>query len=312
MDGDHKKGHAISMDIKRLIHWAKLFFTPFALVCLGYVGWQSRGIFTALLIDAQKERLILSILLWTLLHFFAPVFTLIIFKSSASSLNYKKIVLIHTLRLPAKYLPGGIWHTAAKAADYYQQGLSKRHIGFYLLLENIAAAAVTLALGGLIVMQLPENGQPWFVKSLILTITGTASAAILLLPWLFRRFILTPELIFSKSAYFFSIVCLIVYWLLVATSFVSFLSAFNELGLSVSYILAGGIYIFSWGVGFIALFAPQGIGVSEFISGQLLNADISKSSFIALLASFRLIIFIGDFLAWLIAVIISEFSSRRQ
>jgi len=300
------------MGIKRLIHWAKLFFTPLALLFLGYFGWQSREIFTALLIDAQPDRLILSALLWMSLHFFAPVFTLIIFKSSALSLNYKKIVLIHALRLPAKYLPGGIWHSAARASDYHQQGLSTRYIGSYLLLENMVAAAVTLALGGLIVLQLPENGQPWFVQPLILTISSLASAAVILLPWLFDRFIFPSQHALPKPAYFSSIICLIAYWLLAATAFVSFLSAFKGLGLSVSYIEAGGIYIFSWGIGFITLFAPQGIGVAEFISGQLLNADISKSSFIALLASFRLIIFIGDFLAWFIAVIISKFSNRHQ
>ncbi len=299
------------MAIKRFIHWAKWFFTPLALLCLGYFGWQSREIFTALLIDAQLDRLILSALLWMSLHFFAPVFTLIIFKSSALSLNYKKIVLIHALRLPAKYLPGGIWHSAARASDYHQQGLSTRFIGSYLLLENMVAASVTLALGGFIVLQLPENGQPWFVKSLVLTISSTSCVAILVLPWLFERFIFPSQHVLPKPAYFFSIICLIAYWLLAATAFVAFLSAFKGLGLSVSYIQAEGIYIFSWGIGFITLFAPQGIGVAEFVSGQLLNTDINKSSFIALLASFRLIVFIGDLLAWLIALIISEFSSRH-
>ncbi len=297
------------MRIKRFIHWGKLLFTPLALIGLGYFGWQSRKIFAALLIDAQPDKLILSVLLWMSLHFFAPIFTMIIFKSIDFSMTYKEIVLIHTLRIPAKYLPGGIWHTAAKAADYHQQGLSTRSIGAYLLLENLAAAGVTLALCGMIVMQLPENGQPWFVKTLVLTISTISICVVLLLPWFFRRLIFLSQLAIPKRAYFFSIICLVIYWLLAATAFVSFLSAFKGLGLSVSYIQAGGIYIFSWGIGFITLFAPQGLGVAEFISGQLLDADISTSSFIALLATFRLIICIGDLLAWLIAVSISKLNS---
>lgn len=300
------------MNIKRLIDWAKLLFTPFALLCLSYYGWQSKEILTSLLVDAQLDRLILSTILWISLHYFGPLFTFIIFKSSHLSLNYKKIVLIHTLRLPAKYLPGGIWHSVARATDYRNIGFSTRYIGTYLLLENMVTAFVTLALGGFIVSQLPENGQAWFIKPLILTISSIASTAIILLPWLFGRYIFPSPKALPKPTYFFSIICLIVYWLLAATAFVSFLSAFKSLGLSVSNIQTGGIYIFSWGVGFISLFAPQGIGVAEFISSQLLNADISKSSFVALLASFRLIVFTGDILAWLIAVIISEFSSRRQ
>lgn len=300
------------MNIKRLAYWAKLFFTPFALLCLGYYGWQSREILTSLLVDAQPDRLILSTVLWMSLHYSGPLFTFIIFKSRHFSLNYKKIVLIHALRLPAKYLPGGIWHSVARAADYRNLGLSTRYIGSYLLLENMVAAFVTLALGGFIVSQLPENGQSWCIKLLILATSGIASAAVILLPWIFERFIFPTHPALPKPAYFFSIICLIAYWLLAATAFVSFLSAFKGLGLSVSYIQAGGIYIFSWGVGFISIFAPQGIGVAEFISGQLLNADISKSSFVALLASFRLIVFTGDILAWLIAVIISEFSSSHQ
>jgi hypothetical protein len=111
--------------------------------------------------------------------------------------------------------------------------------------------------------------------------------------------------------YYFSIICIIIYWIIAAIAFVCFLTAFKGLGLSVSYIQAGGIYIFSWAVGFIALFAPQGIGVSEFISGQLLATDMSTKTLTALLALFRFIVFIGDILTWFLANIISNLKHLR-
>jgi len=104
----------------------------------------------------------------------------------------------------------------------------------------------------------------------------------------------------SKKYYYIGILYLFIYWIIVASSFVCFLKSFPNNVLSVSPITSGGIYIFSWGIGFISLFSPQGIGISEYISGQLIESSLDKHTFIALLASFRIIIFIADASTWLL------------
>jgi hypothetical protein len=294
----------IPKNLKNIIRLGKFLFTPVAFSFLGYFAWQSRETLITLLVDAKLNWLVFSTILWILLHFISPLFTSIVFKSYAISLAYKDIFFIHTNRLPTKYLPGGIWHTVARANDYYKKGISIHHLSSYLLFENVIVSAVTLTLGGSIVLRLLKSNTIWFYGvSLVITIS---IFIIILLPWIIKRFFLNPQQSFMISTYTYSILCLFFYWIVAAIAFVSFLHSFSGIELLVSDIEAGGIYIFSWGIGFITIFAPQGIGVSEFISGKLLTSDISAKTFIPLLFSFRFVVLIGDLLAWLISLLLGN------
>ncbi len=289
----HLKPHLNTL--KPIIHWAKLLFTPVAITFLSYYFWQSRA---ELIITFQQAKIIwltFSITLWILLHFISPLFTIIVFNGCSLSLSYTKAFWIHSKRLPAKYLPGGIWHTVARAADYHQHGIEPRYVGSYLLIENLAVAAITLALGGSIVINLVKESH-WFLLVVALIIGGLS--IILLLPELVNRYLLPIHATLRKPPYYSGVCCILFYWVIAASSFVCFLQAFPAINLAVSHLISGGVYIFSWGIGFITLFAPQGIGVSELISEKLLEANTSSSHFISLLVSFRFIVFIADLLTY--------------
>ncbi len=64
-----------------------------------------------------------------------------------------------------------------------------------------------------------------------------------------------------------------------------------------------GTYLFSWGAGFVAFFAPQGIGVFEFVSGKLLEGQLDLGHAVALMASFRVIVLAGDLFAWAVVLV---------
>ena len=66
-----------------------------------------------------------------------------------------------------------------------------------------------------------------------------------------------------------------------------------------SYLELGGIYLFSWGVGFLAVFAPQGIGVFEMVGSQLMQSPLGFVGFAALIGGFRLVILVADLLVWI-------------
>ena len=281
--------------LKPVIHWAKIFFTPLAFTFLSYFFWQSRAELGITFQQANPIWLISSITLWMLLHFISPLFTIIVFSGCSLSLNYSKAFCIHSKRLPAKYLPGGIWHTVARAADYHQHGFEPRYVGSYLLIENLVVAAITLALGGSLVVNL-INESLWLILVGMLIIGGLCF--IFLLPWLVNKHLLPVHATLRKLPYYSGVCCLLIYWLVAASAFICFLKAFPALSLAVSYLIAGGVYIFSWGIGFITLFAPQGIGVSEFISEKLLGTNTSSSHFIALLASFRVIVLSADLMTY--------------
>ncbi len=77
-----------------------------------------------------------------------------------------------------------------------------------------------------------------------------------------------------------------------------YLSAFPRLALQAVPLETAGAYLFSWGVGFIAIFAPQGIGVFEVVAADLMRSDSTFMSVAALLAGFRLIILAADATVW--------------
>jgi hypothetical protein len=289
--------------IKPFIRGAKILFTPLAIIFLGYFAWQSKTQLLAIFYDAQINWLLLSISLWALLHCFSPIFTVVILSSHSLSIHYKTALFIHTSRLPAKYLPGGIWHTVARAADYQRHGMTTRHIGYYLLLENILAAAVSLALGGAIIINfLLTNSSAWSIVVVGLTIFCTAT--LIILPYFFNKYILLTETKLTAQAYFQGVCCTIIYWTIASVAFVCFLLAFPDIVLTMPLIEAAGAYIFSWGIGFISIFAPQGIGVSEFVSSQLLMTHTATTSLVVFLAGFRVIIFISDLMVWLLTRLI--------
>jgi hypothetical protein len=58
-------------------------------------------------------------------------------------------------------------------------------------------------------------------------------------------------------------------------------------------------YIFSWGIGYISIFAPQGIGVFEIVAGNILPIPMNLGGAVAFIAGFRIIILIADCLTWI-------------
>ena len=293
--------------LKPVVHFTKLLFTPLAIAFLCFFFWQSRVELSITFQQANLIWLTSSVALWMLLHFISPLFTIIVFSGCSLSLNYFKAFWIHSKRLPAKYLPGGIWHTVARAADYHQHGFEPRYVGSYLLIENLIIAAITLAIGGSLVISL-LNDSLW-VSIVAMLIFGSL-CVILLLPLLINKHILPIQVTLLKLPYFSGVFCLLIYWIIAAGAFICFLQAFPAINLIGSYLITGGVYIFSWGIGFITIFAPQGIGISEFITEKLLKTNISSSHFIALLASFRVIVLIADLTTYGLSKILFHKNSR--
>jgi hypothetical protein len=220
-----------------------------------------------------------------------------IFRTTRISMPYHKALFIHCSRLPAKYLPGGIWHSVGRANDYLGLGHGRGKVGFYFIVENFLLVAVTLCLGSAIVW--PLVGIP-ALQGTILWLSVFLAFAMLLFPWAVKL-ITKGQQTLSTAAYFVALVLLIVYWTLAGLAFACYLSAFGGLALSVSLVEVVGVYIFSWSVGYISLFAPQGIGVAEFVSGSLLGDGGGPGQIVGFLVGFRLLVLAADLLSWFLS-----------
>ncbi|MEK8018084.1 MAG: hypothetical protein VSS75_014510 [Candidatus Parabeggiatoa sp.] len=278
-----------------LLKWAKRIFTPLALGFIIYFAWQSRNILATLIANAQPDFLILAVFFLIIVHFVAPASVVMILKACGSSISYSFALKTHINRLPARYLPGGIWHTVGRTMDFYQQGIKPVHLTTFVLLENIMAASTAFIIGGISVWYFRGITDIWgkiAVIGCLCSILGL-SLAPKILNWQILKSVSQVHYRF----YLQTIAIYILIWFLLTFAFITYLSAFLALG-EISMLEVGGIYIFSWGIGFIAIFAPQGIGIFEMVAGNMLNAPLSLGNIAVLLAGFRVITLIADMSIW--------------
>lgn len=283
----------------------------FGVLAVGFLAafaWRSRGQLATVLAAADLSLLAAAVGLWALIHSLSPLFTVLMLRGCGRSLGYREAFAIHAGRLPAKYLPGGIWHTVARVSDYRRGGLDSRLIVSYLLIENLCGAAGTLSLGGLVVASLPsvEDSTRWVA----LAAAAGSLGVLALLPPLLKRFALPSGERLAWRGYLQGLACLFCYLCLLGSSFSVFLRGLDAAPADLSPLATGGIYLFAWGVGFLALFAPQGIGVSELVAGHLLGGAMTLSVWMALLAGFRVVVLLGDLLAWLFSMALRAAASR--
>ena len=282
---------------RKIVNALKLLFTPVALAFLVYFAWISRGELASLISNASLTRLLLAAVVWAALHFLSPVFAAVVFRGCGAMVSWKQAFATHAARLPARYVPGGIWHTVGRVVDYRAQGVEARQVSAFVLLENALAAAVTLAIGGAIVSAMRGTET-------IGAIAGAASViGIIVLPLVFRILytrVLTKPFRMTFKSYASSIGLVVVFWMLAAIAFLLYLNAFPASTGAYSAIEMAGIYLFSWGVGFLAIFAPQGIGVFELVASELMASPIGFMGLAALIAGFRVVILVADIAVWLV------------
>lgn len=281
----------------KILNGLKLLFTPLAFAFLLYFAWQSKEQLAGLLDNASWTHLGFAALVWAVLHAVSPLFAALVFAACGSKVSWRQAFATHAARLPARYLPGGIWHTVGRVMDYREQGVAARHVSAFVVLENGLAAAVTLAIGGAIVFSMRGADS-------LGSIAGLASfagiVALPLLAWAVNsRVLQSPDRV-SFLAFAKSTATVMVFWLGATLAFILYLHAFPESTGTYSNIEMSGIYLFSWGVGFVSIFAPQGIGIFEAVASQLMDSPIGFMGLAALIAGFRVVVLIADIAVWLI------------
>ncbi len=289
--------------MKTILHRIKVLFAVLAFIFIGYLTWDSREQAGAIIAQADMSMLLLSIMIWIGLYFVAPCFPVKIFASLSSKLSFRDAYYINASRLPAKYLPGGIWHSVARIEGYHGNGISARNIALYFLVENAGAACVTLLVGAS-VMLVSDNLSLVF-HSLLEVVILVTLICLLLMPIVINRYLLKNANL-SSSHYLFGMLVQFLYWIGASLSFFIYVSSMPSLEGSLSLTDIMGVYLFSWGIGFIALFAPQGLGVSEYVASLLMPSALPPSAMITLLFGFRIVILVADLCTWAISFIIKS------
>ncbi len=278
-----------------ILRVAKRVFLPIALAFLVYFAWESREILGDVIRSARPHNLVLAVLAWTLMHALSPLFSMLIFRARNVSMSYETAARIHIGNLPARYIPGGIWHTLGRIASFREMGIANRDISIFVFLENTLAACLAFLIGGSLVAG--TRGLDGWGQTGALCAAGGA-AVMLASPFILsfriikgdKRFPITPLVTITAVT--------TISWCVAAIAFVVYVSAFPALALQASPLEIAGAYLFSWGVGFISLVAPQGLGVFEVVAADLIRGAGTFMSVAALLAGFRLVILAADLTVW--------------
>ena len=102
---------------------------------------------------------------------------------------------------------------------------------------------------------------------------------------------------------------MLTFWIIGAASFTTFATGLGDEVFRAGPLQLGGAYLLAWGVGFVTIIAPQGVGVAEYVAATLLSGDLIVRG-IAIMASFRLVALCADLVAWGISMAIRRSHSR--
>lgn len=299
-------GHRLG---RRALRVTRLLFTPVAIVFLLYFGWQSRSELEGLFGSANPGLLLIAILAWSAMNLLGPVLATVVFRGLGYELGYGKAARIHIRNLPARYLPGGIWHTVGRIVDYRRTGIKDRDLATFFLLENALALATALLIGGSLVGWF-RGLQGWGLAAVAGAVVG--SAILILLPLGGRFHVPNYVTRLAVRGYVTGAAVMAVSWSAAAGGFSAFVSAFPDLPPAVSPLELAGIYLLSWAIGFIAIFAPQGIGVFEFVAAEMIHGSYSLANTAVLLAMLRLVILIADGAVWACGMLFFRMSWQNR
>jgi uncharacterized membrane protein YbhN (UPF0104 family) len=181
--------------------------------------------------------------------------------------SYLQMFSIVTISQLGKYIPGGIWHFAARINSYKENSLSNKKTAKVMILENIwlVSGAIVFAFF-MLTLQPPTNLIYSLTKFYISPTFWLILRVALPLLWVIGLVIL--EKLFPVEGHSNPVkrilILLLVQTVIWAAMGSSFFLVFQEIGLENYWLILGG-YTLSWVAGYIVIFAPGGIGVREFV-----------------------------------------------
>lgn len=167
-----------------------------------------------------------------------------------------------------KYLPGGVWMTASRVYLAEQEGLSKSKVLLSSLVEQEYVFVTALVLS---ILFLGFRGSILHINLAAFNIGFLLAALLLVNPISLNLFLkwgmkfLRPDqkdYRFSLSLYLILVASYSLCWLLQGAGFFFLVKSFYpvELALLKRFV---GVFLLSWLIGFVAIFAPGGLGIRE-------------------------------------------------
>jgi len=280
-----------SLSRKKILGVVKWLWMLLVILGTGYYFYQNWEQVTLLLTDVSLWRLFAA--LWLLILGKIMLVLLVNYSVKAEGWHpsFWQTVGIYGLTSLGKYIPGGIWHFVGRIGVYRTNHMDREQIIRAMVLENywLLSSALTLGLSSLCFFQFD-------LVQLLLNINtssifGFFIGVLIFLIWIAATYLIhrfldkhTREKVVPP---FLASLISVVAWLLIG---LSFFIMFPNRALFELPLFIGG-YAVSWAVGYIAVFAPGGLGVREAALAFVFS-NIASVEMIAVYAAMNRIIWV--------------------
>ncbi len=226
---------------------------------------------------------------------------------------FRRSLLATLSSLPARYLPGSVWYAVSRVARLRRSGARASTLGAVAALEMALVPVVAFSLGGLLLAVAARSGisVPLGLGALALALATTPPVVNRLLGLLRRvRPSLGPPPVLRWPAHLRLVAWTGAFWVWSGSVFALYVLAFPALS-DASPVLVAGAYMVAWGLGWLAIFAPQGVGVVEVTLAALIAGGETAAGVAVVLAGYRALIAVRDLLAAGAATAVDRRSAPR-
>jgi hypothetical protein len=279
------------LDKKRIFSIIKWLWLLLVLAAAGYYFYRNQDQVVNLINQLSAWRIVLSLVLLIIGKMFLVRLVQFSVNSEGWHPKYIETIGIYGLSSLGKYIPGGVWHFVGRFGIYKVNGLSGKASTRAMILENIwllGSAVATGVIGvfltrfDLIAGLLNLPNHQWLAILFTVLALGLWIGVLMIVHKTMRRH--TAENI--PSVFVIAGIGLLL-WTFIGGSF---FVMFNGFHLSTAPLFIGG-YAVSWAVGYIAVFAPGGLGVREAALAFVFS-NIASVEMIAVYAAMNRIIWV--------------------
>ncbi len=261
-----------------------------------YYFYSHREEIIRLISELSPLRIAASLGLLSLGKVLIVLFVQFSIKAEGWDQQFSRTLGLYGITSLGKYIPGGIWHFVGRISAYRLKGFNANQITRVLILENFWLLSSAIAFGLLAII----SGRFNLITDL-LNIPATSFlqiglAAVVIVIWAISLLVLNNWMgrhtLKPLPCVPLIMVTGIGLWTLIGASF---FVMFSNMNMSTAPLFGGG-YALSWAIGYLAVFAPGGLGVREAVLAWLFTS-VAPVEFIAVYAAMNRIV-------WLVAELI--------
>ena len=279
------------MNKKKIFGIIKWFWLLLVLVAAGYYFYSHQEEVINLIKQIDSWRIFLSLILLLIGKSFLVILVKFSVNSEGWDPSYFEMLGVYGLSSLGKYLPGGIWHFVGRFGVYKMNNLSGKASTRSLILENIWLLSSALAIGvigvfltrfDLVANILGIPDEKWLAITFTIAILALWIISLSIINKIMQKY--TSRLIHKVA-----VVALIglLLWTFIGGSF---FVLFQNAPFASAPLFIGG-YSVSWAVGYIAIFAPGGLGIREAVLAFVFS-NIASVELIAVYAAMNRIIWV--------------------